>query len=295
MTTTGRRIASYERSGLRFEVRDDGPVDASPIVLLHGWPGGAITWSNVSPVLVRAGHRTLAADQRGYSSGARPVGRRSYAMVELVADVVALLDAAGLERGHVVGHDWGGAVAWATAASAPERVASLTVLSTPHPAALARSLWSSDQLVRSGYIGWFQMPWLPESLLLARDGALFRSALRRSGLTPEWADRYVDRQREPGALTASLSWYRAIPLNSLAVDDTTVPTRYVWGSGDSALGPRAAALTADHVAAEYGFDRLEGASHWLPEMHPDLVAAAILDQVHRTAGAPVRDRGVSRS
>jgi pimeloyl-ACP methyl ester carboxylesterase len=210
-------------------------------------------------------------------------------MRELVADVVALLDATGVERAHVVGHDWGGAVAWALASDHADRVATLTVLSTPHPRAMAQSLRSSDQAVRSSYIGLFQLPVVPEALLLARGGALLRRLLRRSGLPTAEAEAYAARQAEPGALTASLGWYRALPLDGSPSGDVAVPTRYLWGDRDGALGERAAELTAEHVTGPYRFERLEGASHWLPELHAELVAAAILD--HRRdggdpAGAP---------
>ncbi|MCU1370991.1 MAG: alpha/beta fold hydrolase [Ilumatobacteraceae bacterium] len=280
-----RRLHTFERSGLLFDVREDGPGDGPPVVLLHGWPGGASTWDLVAPALAEAGYRTLSPDQRGYSPGARPSGRRAYRMDELVADIIELLDDAALDQVHLVGHDWGGAVAWTLAARFPERVASLTVLSTPHPLALARSLWSSDQILRSSYIGLFQLPVVPESLLLARDATVLRAALRRSGLPGDVADAYGRRQQDPGALSASLAWYRAVPVGSLPAGDVSVPTRFLWGSRDSALGRRAAELTGDHVNGRYRFDLIEGATHWLPELHAGLVAAAV-DEHARTSAAP---------
>ena len=272
---------AFERDGLIFDVVERGPAAGDAIVLLHGWPGGAATWDRVAPALAHLGHRTIVVDQRGYSPRARPSGRRAYAMGELTADVVALLDAAGADRAHGVGHDWGGAVGWAMAAAWPERLASLTVLSTPHPQALARSLRSSDQLLRSSYIGVFQLPLVPEALLLARDGALLRAALERSGLPADLARAYVRRQQEPGALSASLGWYRALPFGSTPPGDATVPTRFIWGSEDGALGRRAAELTGEHVVAPYRFDCVEGASHWLPELHAELVVDAIAEQATR--------------
>ena len=130
------------RPGVRLDVRDDGPPDGEPVLLLHGFPQDGTSWSGVAPVLRRAGLRTLVPDQRGYSPGTRPRGRRAYRLELLVQDAVALLDAAGLERAHVVGHDWGGIVAWTLAAHRPERTASLTVASVPHPRALARGALS---------------------------------------------------------------------------------------------------------------------------------------------------------
>ncbi|HEX2577048.1 MAG TPA: alpha/beta fold hydrolase, partial [Aquihabitans sp.] len=142
----------FTRGELRFDVVDRGPADGEAVVLLHGWPANASCWDRVTPTLAAAGLRTLAPDQRGYSPGARPPGRRSYAVEELVADVLALADAAGLDRFHVVGHDWGGGVGWALGSGHADRVASLTVLSTPHPAAMQRSL-AGVQLLRSAYVG----------------------------------------------------------------------------------------------------------------------------------------------
>lgn len=271
-------MRSFDRQGLTFDVHNGGPSGGEPIVLLHGWPGGALTWDGVGADLNGRGYRTLIPEQRGYSAGARPRGRSAYAMAELVQDVVALLDAADLASAHIVGHDWGGAVAWAMAAGQPARVASLTVLSTPHPRAMARALTSSDQALRSAYIAAFQVPRLPERLLLARDGALLRRLLRRSGLPAERADAYVDRQLRPGALTAALSWYRALPYSS-PPSDVATPTVYVWSTRDTALGRRAAELTADHVTGPYRFEVVEGASHWLPEEHPALVADHITAHV----------------
>ena len=154
---------SYRRAGLTFDVQDAGPREGEAVVLLHGWPQDHSAWSRVVPALHAAGLRTLAPDQRGYSPGARPRGRAAYGMGELVDDVVALLDAAELSRAHVVGHDWGGAVGWALAERHPERVRTLTVLSTPHHHAMAWAMRHGDQLRRSWYMAAFQLPLLPGS------------------------------------------------------------------------------------------------------------------------------------
>jgi pimeloyl-ACP methyl ester carboxylesterase len=276
LSQTGRPLRSFRREGLHFDVRDDGPVGGDPIVLLHGWPGGADTWTEVARELVGQDWRTLTPDQRGYSPGARPSAVRRYAVPQLVDDVVAMLDAGGIAQAHVVGHDWGGAVAWALASRAPSRVGSLTVLSTPHPAAMARAIRSSDQALRSAYVAAFQLRWLPERVLLARRGRLLREALRRSGLDGKHADGYIARQREPGALTAALSWYRALPHSVRArVGDIAVPTLYVWSTGDAALGRVAAEGTGEHVTGPYRLEILNGFSHWLPETAPALVSRLI--------------------
>jgi pimeloyl-ACP methyl ester carboxylesterase len=277
-------VDGFNRGGLRFAVRDRGPSGGTPVVLLHGFPAGAETWSAVAPVLAGEGLRVLAPDQRGYSPGARPPGRRPYRLDELTADVVALLDAAGVHRAHIVGHDWGGSVAWAMAIRHPDRVASLVPLSTPHPAAYQRSLLDSDQALRSWYIVAFQLPWLPERLLAPTTPARrarFVNTLVRSGLGPAYANRYADRFAEPGALGAALNWYRALPLlpSGGLTRHVAVPTLYVWGRRDRYLGIRAARLTAEWVTGPYRVVVLPDAGHWLPEEHGDRVARLILEHV----------------
>lgn len=266
---------SYERDGLRFDVRDAGPRDGEIVVLLHGFPQDSSAWDAVAPRLHGAGLRTLAPDLRGYSPGARPSRRSMYTAAEYTADLIALLDAAGAEQAHVVGHDWGGAAAWVAGSRFPERVASLVVLSTPHPAAMARALTRSAQALRSWYMGLFQLPVLPE-LLVSR--TLHRT-LTGSGLPGEQADRYATRMREPGALTGALNWYRGLPASLLnPVPGCPVPTTYVWGREDFALGRVAAEATARHVSGPYRFVELD-AGHWLPETRPREVATVILDRV----------------
>ncbi|GAB2674831.1 alpha/beta fold hydrolase [Thalassiella azotivora] len=273
-------LTRFERAGLTFDVRDAGPADGVPVVLLHGFPQDSASWDRVAPLLHAEGLRTLAPDQRGYSPAARPTGRGAYRMGELVRDVLALLDAADLPSAHVVGHDWGGAVAWAVGTAAPGRVRSLTVLSTPHPSALIEASVRSDQALRSWYMGLFQLPYLPERLLAGRVDGL----LRRAGLPADDAQRYARRMAEPGALTAALGWYRAMPLSfRSAAHPVTVPTTYVWGAKDTALGRTAAERTALHVRAPYRFEVLD-AGHWLPEKRPDDVAAAVVRQVREAGG-----------
>jgi pimeloyl-ACP methyl ester carboxylesterase len=258
---------SFPRGDLVFDVRDSGPADGAPVVLLHGFPQDSSAFDRLSPVLHSAGLRTLAPDQRGYSSGARPEGRSAYAIREVVDDVLALLDAAGLESAHVVGHDWGGVAAWALAAWHPWRVRTLTALSVPHPAAMSQAMLHSDQALRSSYIGFFQLPVVPERVLLAGGGSVLRRVLQQGGLPEDQVDEYVTRMREPGALTAALNWYRALPLAARRpVGAIRVPTLHVWGDGDAFLGRAATEATAEFVAGDYTLEVLEGVNHWIPEL-----------------------------
>jgi pimeloyl-ACP methyl ester carboxylesterase len=286
----GRGMHSFAHDGLDFDVLDSGPADGEPVVLLHGFPQDASAWHDVAPRLNAAGLRTLAPDQRGYSPGARPPARAAYRIRELVRDVHALLDAARLDSAHLVGHDWGGTLAWMLAARSPDRVRSLTVLSTPHPDAMTWAMTHSRQAWMSRYMLAFQLPWVPERVLAAR----FESIFTRTGLPASDATRYAARIRSPGDLSGPLGWYRATPplprvrrpaprgtgARSPAVPRTMidVPTTYIWGRHDFALGRAAALRTAASVRAPYRFVELD-ASHWLPETEPVRVAGEIIDRV----------------
>jgi pimeloyl-ACP methyl ester carboxylesterase len=276
-----------------LDARVEGDPAGETVVLLHGFPQrAAAAWSAVWPPLVAAGYRVAMPDQRGYSPGALPAERRAYRMDELVGDLSALLDALGAERAHVVGHDWGGAVAWAAAGVMPERLHSLTAVSTPHPRALLAAMTASPQALQLSYFAFFQLPWLPERALLAGGGRVLTEMLRRSGLAADRTRVYVEAMREPGALTAALNWYRAVPLASGSAGRpgrVGVPTLYIWGSRDAALGRAAATRTADWVSGPYTFVEVPGGSHWIPEEHPD----ALLDPLLRHLCSPHAGGGLA--
>ena len=276
-------METFTRDGLRFQVLDEGPVDADPVVLLHGFPQSARSWTGVSRQLLAAGYRVIAPDQRGYTPQARPRSRRAYRLNELVADVVALIDAAGVDRVHLVGHDWGGGVAWMVAATRPERLHTLTVVSAPHPRAVAKAVLTSPQLLQAWHLMFFQLPWLPEAAIRSRGGRLAVAMLKRSGLDGDLARAYVDRlNSDPGALAGALRWYRALPLDIAAGRETgavTVPTTFVWSTDDVAIGRRAAELTGRWVTGPFEFKVLDGVSHWIPEQVPDQLAGYVLDRI----------------
>ena len=268
----------FVRPGLRFEVLDSGPPDGPAVVLLHGFPQQPSGFEAVASRLNAAGLRTLIPSQRGYTRAAHPTRRRDYRTAATAADVVALLDTAGLAQAHLVGHDWGGNQAWGAAGWHSDWVASLTVLSTPHPAAFVKSLWTSKQGLVSWYMALFQLPALPEAL--AR--RTLAKSLLDNGLPAVFVDSYVEAMAEPGALTGALNWYRGIPLSMRQpLGPIKVPTSYVWGRHDFALSRRAVELTADYVVGPYEVVELE-AGHWLPETMPDAVADAVLARVEST-------------
>lgn len=274
------RLTEYRNGDLVFDVRDEGPSDGTPVVLLHGFPQRATSWQLVVPHLHDRGARTLAPDMRGYSPRARPRSRFGYRASELVADVSALVDAIG-EPVHLVGHDWGSGIAWGMAALHPESVASLTAVSVGHPSAFVGSFVRSGQALKSYYMALFQLPFLPEWLLSRRNGFGDR-LLRRSGMTAEMLERYHTEVVEYGALRGGLGYYRSLPAASTRhlFGKVEVPTTYLWSDDDVALGRTAADLTARHVTGDYRFEMMTGVSHWIPEERP----AELAEIIARRAG-----------
>lgn len=274
-------MEQFRRGDLVFDVRDSGPADGPVVVLLHGFPQNNGCWDAVTARLTAQGYRCLAPNQRGYSPGARPRRRRDYRTAELVDDVGALIEASGAEKVHLVGHDWGAAVAWGVAAAIPDRLATVTPVSVPHPAAFVKAIPTSRQGIASWYMYFFQLPWLPEFALSTRGGAIAKKALVDIGLAPAAAEHYVGAMLEPGALRGGINWYRGLPLSNLAQPTgggrITVPTMYVWSDNDAALLDKAAYATERYVTGEYRFEVMKGVSHWIPEERPDELSALLLD------------------
>ncbi|KZB85922.1 alpha/beta fold hydrolase [Amycolatopsis regifaucium] len=274
--TTPRRIASFDHDGLIFDVRDTGPLDGAVVVLLHGFPQTSTSWARTAALLNERGYRTIAPDQRGYSPRARPRGRFAYRSSRLVADTVALIRAIGAGPVHLVGHDWGANVAWTTAAQRPDLVRSLTTVSVPHSTAFLRAMLTSDQLIRSYYMFFFQLPWLPELAIRLQSRVLDRT-LAKTGMTADQIDRVHQEILVGGALTGGLNWYRAMflqPPTSLPTR-VSVPTTHVWSDGDTALSRRGAELAGQYVDGRYRLEILTGVSHWVPEEAAATLAALI--------------------
>lgn len=276
---TGGRGVDLLVDGLRFPALAAGPPGGEPVLLLHGFPQTPGAWRAQLDALGEAGYRAVAPAQRGYAATARPAGVRAYRLPALVGDALGMADHLGASRVHVVGHDWGGAVAWALAAAHPDRVASVAVVSTPHPAAFGEVVWRSLQPLRSAYVAFFAVPAVPEAVLLAGGGAVLRRMLRSSGLPDDVTEEYVTAMREPGALAGALSWYRAARPADLRTGDVGVPALYVWSTGDPALGRAAAERTAAHVRGPYRFVVLDGAPHWIPEARPAELSALLLEHL----------------
>ncbi|MBB5956765.1 pimeloyl-ACP methyl ester carboxylesterase [Saccharothrix tamanrassetensis] len=260
-----------------FDAIAAGPVDGRPVLLLHGFPEAAVEWEHQVAVLGREGYRALAFDQRGYSPGVRPERVQEYGITSLVGDVLAVADALEWTRFDLVGHDWGGAVAWWTAYEHPERVRTLTAVSTPHPRALSDALQTDeDQHLRSGYMTEWRAS-STEKRMLADNATALRQMFEWR-VPPSKVDEYVQRLSEPGALTAALNWYRAGRPGG-RIEHVTVPTMYVWSTEDVAFGSTAAFDTAKWVSGPYRFEMLEDVSHWVPEQVPEVLTSLLLEHL----------------
>lgn len=261
----------YSRNSLVFDVLEFGPHNKDTIILLHGFPANAESWTPTAELLAARGYRVLAPNQRGYSKNARPKHRRDYRLSELVEDINMLLKNRNLASAHIVGHDWGGVVAWAFAAKYSQRTLSLTAISTPHPEALLSSVFKSRQLLLSWYMLFFQLPWLPEVVVKKS----LKKALTSSGLPNEIATSYNEAMQEKALLTGSLNWYRALPFTffeARKIGKITPKTLFIYGGKDSFLSKTAAAETRKWLAGEYSFVNQPSATHWIPEESPEWLA-----------------------
>lgn len=266
-----------EGNGVRLHTVTGGDPDGPLVVLLHGFPDFWYGWRHQLPRLLEEGYRVLVPDQRGYNRSEKPTGLSPYRLSQLSADVVELIEGAGRDSAHVIGHDWGAAVAWDVALRFPDVVERLGIINVPHPHVFRSTVRSNPrQLLRSWYMFAFQLPRLPEWLLGRRDGEGLARALEKTAapgtFTPGELDAYRAAWRPPGTIRAMLNWYRAVFRRTEMPPRSTVdqPTLVVWGEEDTALVPE---MAADSV--EYCTDgRLESyptASHWVHMERPRAV------------------------
>ncbi|HLY48108.1 MAG TPA: alpha/beta fold hydrolase [Solirubrobacteraceae bacterium] len=258
--------------GIEYEATGEG----RPVILLHGFPDSGRLWRHQVPALAEAGLRVIVPDMRGYGRSDKPEDVDAYAMHHLVADVVAVLDDAGVSAAHVVGHDWGAAVAWAAAVRAADRVDHLVALSVGHPAAFRAA--GLPQYARSWYMLLFQFQGVAETFLTANDWVGFR---RWSG-HPD-ADAVVADLKAGDSLTAGLNYYRAnVPPESflgepLELPPVNAPTMGVWSSKDSALTETQMKGSEEYVAGPWRYERIEGVGHWMQLEAPDEVNRLLMD------------------
>ncbi|WP_139924458.1 alpha/beta fold hydrolase [Hymenobacter sp. DG01] len=283
-----------QTNGIRLHVVQCGPANGPLVILLHGFPEFWYGWRYQIQALAEAGYRVWVPDQRGYNLSDKPPRIADYRIGQLGADVLGLLDAAGVGKAALIGHDWGAAVTWWLAAHHPERLSRVAILNVPHPAVLGRALRRAPrQLLKSWYIFFFQLPWLPEHLFRRRQFRFGRGALRgtsRPGtFTTDDLRQYTEAWARPGAPTGMINWYRAALRAAGGVGPTgriRIPVRILWGRLDAFLEPVLAELSlgqCDQGELTY-FDR---ATHWLHQEEPAEVNRLLLDFLRADAPASV--------
>jgi len=270
-------IVRIAAGGNEFRARIvDLDQPGAPVLMLHGLPETSAMWTPLLDACRAAGRPAVAFDQRGYSALARPTDRDSYAVDDLVGDVLAVADALGWKRFHLVGHDWGAAVGWVATMAASDRVISWTALSIPHPAAFGAALANDpDQQRRSRYFLLFRTPWLPELLFSFNRFALLNELY--GPMPTAEKDEYLRAFAEPGALTAALNWYRAMDTRAAPRGNLDVgrPVLFIWGNRDMAVSR--AAVDGQRAYIKGPFQEYElDASHWLMEEVPDQVTPRVL-------------------
>jgi len=257
-------------NGIRLHLVQAGPQSGTPVILLHGFPEFWYGWRKQIPALVEAGCRVILPDQRGYNLSDKPKDVKAYGIYTLVDDVIGLINALDYEKVNLVGHDWGAVVAWALANKYPERLHRLGILNVPHPAVMKRFLQRDlEQLRRSWYVFFFQLPWLPEAGMRANDWRGAVRALRGSGkihtFTNEDIQKYKEAWSQPGAMTAMINCYRAaIRYQPPLPKDPriSVPTLMMWGMKDLALSHRMARPSMDYCD-EGNLILFPDATHWV--------------------------------
>jgi epoxide hydrolase 4 len=270
-------------NGVRLHYVEAG--SGPPVILLHGFPEFWYSWRHQIPALAQAGFRVLAPDLRGYNLSDKPLGVSAYRLDVLVEDVRALIHHAGEQRVALVGHDWGGVVAWHLAMHQAEVVDKLIILNAPHPAAYRRELRSWPQLLRSWYILFFQVPGVPEQLFTAGDydvlsRILLRQPVHAEAFTPDDVRRYKQALARPGALTAALNYYRALrdPAHRTPKDDALIhaPTLLLWGERDAYLTTRLTEGLKPWVP-NLSIVRFPDVSHWIQNDAPQRVNRLLID------------------
>ncbi len=300
VTLTGMaapREVEIEANGLTFETLVAGPESGETVILLHGYPQSAGSWSDTMEWLAGRGYQSIAPNLRGYSPGANPREASEYRMTDLVADVMGIADARGVGRFHLVGHDWGGALAWSVAGDHPQRLLSLTSISAPHGAAMLEALRSSTQSLRSIYMGFFRIPRVPEAIMQFANYRQLGLSLRATGLPSASWKRDSQQLRRVG-MRGPLNWYRGAT-KGMRARKISVPTLYIWGRRDPFLGRKAAELTAKYVTGPYRLEELK-AGHWIPDNNTAEMRRILSEHLEdfgepeRHAAAPAGKRAATR-
>jgi pimeloyl-ACP methyl ester carboxylesterase len=268
-------------NGVSLHVVQSGPSSGPLVILLHGFPEFWYSWKRYIQPLADAGYRVWVPDQRGYNLSSTPQDVTAYALDNLAQDITALMTIAGQDRARLVGHDWGGTVAWWLAMHSPERVERAVIINSVHPMVWMQSLRrSSAQLFRGWYLRFFQLPRLPESVLRRNNWAALARVLTGSSHAGTFSDEDLARYRtawnQPGAITGMLNWYRAILRHRLG--DTPgrvqVPVELIWGMRDVAAGVELARQSVA-LCDQGHLELIEDATHWVQHEQPERVLQLI--------------------
>jgi epoxide hydrolase 4 len=274
-------FADLDNLRLHYVEAGSGPL----VILLHGFPEFWFSWRYQIPALKAAGFRVIAPDLRGYNLSGKPRGVEAYGANLVARDIEQLILACGAERAIVVGHDWGGAIAWHFAMHHPQRLERLVIMNAPHPARFLRALRTWRQLRKSWYIFFFQIPWLPEALIRVGRFALLRQTLRagplrRGAISADDIERYVEAAAQPGAITAAVNYYRAAlrrsPSRDQVVTIIEAPVLVIWGEMDRYLGLELAEPDRQLVP-NVRVERVPNASHWVQLDQPERVNTLMFD------------------
>jgi pimeloyl-ACP methyl ester carboxylesterase len=283
--TDGFEERTVQSGNVRLRCVTAGPADGPIALFLHGFPARWSTWRGIMPAFARAGYLAVAPDLRGYGASDRPADVESYSILRILEDVVAILDAFGRQRGFVVGHDFGGGVAWAMAMAHPERVERLAILNSVHVVGFERQIRKWSQLSKSWYVFFFLLPWLPEWWLSRRDFGFVHRALVADGLPDDVVRDLLEGIRPAGALHAALNWYRAnfrdVARKRFPPKRVDLPTLVVWGDRERHLDPELATPPADWVG-DVRVEHVPEAGHWVQHDAPEKVRALLLSH----AGSP---------
>jgi len=269
-------------NGVDLHVVTAGDPANPMVVLLHGFPDFWYGWRHQIPALIDAGYYVVVPDQRGYNLSEKPRDLDDYRMRELSGDIAELIDAEGRDDAHVVGHDWGAAVAWDLALRHPQRVDHLGIVNVPHPSVMRRTVMTNPrQLARSWYMLFFQLPVVPEAVLGRGDARGVLDVLEASANPGAFTDdelaHYRDAWRRQGAIRGAVNWYRALLRRRDDPPRETVeaPTLVVWGDEDVALLPEMAAESVGYCTDGH-LERIPWASHWVHDEEPERVNDAIV-------------------
>lgn len=288
-------------NGVTLHVVVDGDPNGEPILLLHGFPEFWGGWRKQIPYLVEKGYRVIVPDQRGYNLSDKPNRIEDYLIDVLAADVVGIMDALGYDRFHLVGHDWGAAVAWWTARTYYARLKSLTILNVPYPTVMLKEMRQGNwqQMLKSWYIGFFQIPALPEALLGGFNAQGLVNMMKASSNPTTFSEADLVEYREawlkPDALRGMLSWYRALFRTDAKAaeararrDDLpkgkyiSTPTQILWGEKDIALSKTTVPPSAD-ICTDVRVEYFPNATHWLQHDEPN----AVNERIHQHVSAHV--------